>query len=71
MSRPDAVLVLADGTSFDGEAIGAIPPDGVSTGEVVFNTALSGYQEILTDPVVRRAGDHVHVPAHRELRREP
>jgi len=50
MTRPDAVLVLADGTSFDGEAIGASPPGGVSTGEVVFNTALSGYQEILTDP---------------------
>jgi carbamoyl-phosphate synthase small subunit len=50
MTRPDAVLVLADGTSFEGEAIGASPPDGVATGEVVFNTALSGYQEILTDP---------------------
>jgi carbamoyl-phosphate synthase small subunit len=35
---------------FEGEAIGAQPPDGVTTGEVVFNTAMSGYQEIITDP---------------------
>jgi len=46
----DALLVLADGTTFEGEAIGHVPEDGVATGEVVFNTALSGYQEILTDP---------------------
>ncbi|MCC5953054.1 MAG: glutamine-hydrolyzing carbamoyl-phosphate synthase small subunit [Acidimicrobiia bacterium] len=45
-----AVLVLADGTLFEGEAIGADVPDGVSSGEVVFNTALTGYQEILSDP---------------------
>ena len=42
-----AVLVLADGSVFRGRAIGA---PGVSTGEVVFNTAMTGYQEILTDP---------------------
>jgi len=42
--------VLADGTTFEGEAIGWLPPDGVATGEVVFNTVLSGYQEVLTDP---------------------
>jgi carbamoyl-phosphate synthase small subunit len=46
----EALLVLADGTTFEGEAIGADPPAGVATGEVVFNTALSGYQEIITDP---------------------
>jgi carbamoyl-phosphate synthase small subunit len=46
----DAVLVLADGTTFEGEAVGHVPEHGVATGEVVFNTALSGYQEILTDP---------------------
>jgi len=40
-------LVLEDGTLFRGEAIGA---DGRSVGEVVFNTAMTGYQEILTDP---------------------
>ena len=47
--RP-AVLVLKDGTSFEGEAVGHVPDDGPATGEIVFNTALSGYQEILTDP---------------------
>ncbi len=45
-----AILVLADGSVFEGEAIGAEAPNGVSSGEVVFNTAMSGYQEILTDP---------------------
>jgi carbamoyl-phosphate synthase small subunit len=43
-------LVLADGATFEGEAVGYAPPGGVATGEVVFNTALSGYQEIVTDP---------------------
>ena len=42
-----AILVLADGTVFRGIAIGA---SGMSAGEVVFNTAMTGYQEILTDP---------------------
>ncbi|OIR08789.1 carbamoyl-phosphate synthase small chain [mine drainage metagenome] len=42
-----AILVLADGTVFRGTAIGA---SGSSVGEVVFNTAITGYQEILTDP---------------------
>ena len=42
-----AILVLADGTVFRGAAIGAL---GSSVGEVVFNTAMTGYQEILTDP---------------------
>ncbi len=45
-----AQLVLADGATFDGDAVGYVPPDGVVAGEVVFNTALSGYQEIVTDP---------------------
>jgi carbamoyl-phosphate synthase small subunit len=48
--RAPAVLVLADGEVFEGEAIGAAPPGGVSTGELVFNTVLSGYQEVVTDP---------------------
>ncbi|HEY3142228.1 MAG TPA: glutamine-hydrolyzing carbamoyl-phosphate synthase small subunit [Acidimicrobiales bacterium] len=43
-------LVLADGSVFEGELIGAVPETGVAGGEVVFNTALSGYQEIITDP---------------------
>jgi len=42
-----AILALADGTLFHGQAIGA---SGASAGEVVFNTAMTGYQEILTDP---------------------
>src|SRR3954451_22046817 len=51
MSAPtEALLVLADGTTFEGEAIGASPEGGVASGEVVFNTVLSGYQEVLTDP---------------------
>ncbi|QYZ66915.1 MAG: carbamoyl phosphate synthase small subunit [Gammaproteobacteria bacterium (ex Lamellibrachia satsuma)] len=50
MNKP-AVLVLEDGTTFRGEAIGA---DGQSVGEVVFNTAMTGYQEILTDPSYSR-----------------
>ena len=43
-----ALLVLADGTVFEGEAIGAA--SAVTGGEVVFNTVLTGYQEVLTDP---------------------
>ena len=43
------VLVLADGTSFEGEILG-LGADDVASGEVVFNTALAGYQEIITDP---------------------
>ena len=49
MIRP-ALLVLADGTILEGEAIGAESPGGVASGEVVFNTVLSGYQEVITDP---------------------
>lgn len=48
---PSALLVLADGTVFQGVSIGA---DGHTTGEVVFNTSLTGYQEILTDPSYSR-----------------
>jgi carbamoyl-phosphate synthase small subunit len=44
---PPAILALADGTVFPGISIGAT---GSTTGEVVFNTAMTGYQEILTDP---------------------
>lgn len=43
----EGLLVTADGTVFRGESVGA---DGVATGEVVFNTAMTGYQEIITDP---------------------
>ena len=44
---PPAILALADGTVFIGNSIGAT---GTTVGEVVFNTAITGYQEILTDP---------------------
>ena len=46
MHQP-AILALEDGTVFEGDSIGA---PGLSGGEVVFNTAMTGYQEILTDP---------------------
>ena len=49
VSRPGqrAILALEDGTLFEGRSFGRA---GEATGEVVFNTALSGYQEVLTDP---------------------
>ena len=50
MNSP-AILILANGTQFVGRSIGA---DGISVGEVVFNTAMTGYQEILTDPSYAR-----------------
>jgi carbamoyl-phosphate synthase small subunit len=46
-ARTPAILVLKDGTVFRGTSIGAA---GLTVGEVVFNTAMTGYQEILTDP---------------------
>ncbi len=46
-NHPNALLALADGTVFIGQSIGA---QGATIGEVVFNTAMTGYQEILTDP---------------------
>ncbi len=50
MTKP-AILVLEDGSVFHGRSIGA---DGQTVGEVVFNTAMTGYQEILTDPSYSR-----------------
>ncbi|MBY5925327.1 MULTISPECIES: glutamine-hydrolyzing carbamoyl-phosphate synthase small subunit [unclassified Halomonas] len=50
MNKP-AILALEDGSVFHGTAIGA---DGQTSGEVVFNTAMTGYQEILTDPSYSR-----------------
>jgi carbamoyl-phosphate synthase small subunit len=46
-----AILVLEDGTVFEGDSVGA---PGLAVGEVVFNTAMTGYQEILTDPSYAR-----------------
>ncbi len=47
MAKREAILALADGRTFHGHAFGAI---GETVGEVVFNTAMTGYQEVLTDP---------------------
>ena len=48
-----ALLALADGTVFEGRALGY---DGEVIGEVVFNTAMTGYQEVLTDPSYKEIG---------------
>ncbi len=45
-----ALLVLADGSVFEGEAFGASPSDHIAVGELVFNTSMTGYQEVITDP---------------------
>ncbi|HEY7875900.1 MAG TPA: glutamine-hydrolyzing carbamoyl-phosphate synthase small subunit [Actinomycetota bacterium] len=47
MSRPPALLALEDGTTFQGESFGA---EATITGEICFNTGMTGYQEVLTDP---------------------
>ena len=49
--HPRAILALADGTTFEGRSIGA---EGHVVGEIVFNTSMTGYQEILTDPSYAR-----------------
>ncbi len=51
MTMKPALLALADGTVLHGQGLG---PDGFSDGEIVFNTAMAGYQEILTDPSYSR-----------------
>ncbi|MDA8295787.1 MAG: glutamine-hydrolyzing carbamoyl-phosphate synthase small subunit [Actinomycetota bacterium] len=49
--HPEALLVLADGTVFSGRAFGALGAHGaIATGELVFNTVMAGYQEVITDP---------------------
>ncbi|NIM07303.1 MAG: carbamoyl phosphate synthase small subunit, partial [Armatimonadetes bacterium] len=50
MARKEAILVLDDGTYFEGVSIGV---EGSTVGEVVFSTAMTGYQEMLTDPAFR------------------
>ena len=60
----EGLLVLADGTTFEGELVGAEPAAGVATGEVVFNTVLSGYQEVISDPsyagqIITFTGSHI------------
>lgn len=46
----EGLLVLADGSTFEGEVLGFPAGEGPATGEVVFNTVMAGYQEVLTDP---------------------
>ena len=46
----EGVLILSDGERFEGELVGAEPEGGVAVGEVVFNTTMTGYQEVLSDP---------------------
>ena len=60
-----AYLLLADGTLFEGTAVGY---EGQSIGEVVFNTGMAGYQEVLTDPSYY--GRYHDLPAHRQLRHQ-
>ena len=50
LNRSESRIVLADGAVFEGVAIGAKPAGGITTGEFVFNTVLSGYQEVISDP---------------------
>ncbi len=46
----EIALVLEDGSVFEGEAIGHVPDGGIAAGEVVFNTTMTGYQEVISDP---------------------
>ena len=61
------VLVLADGTVVWGKGFGAT---GSAVGEVCFNTAMTGYQEVMTDPSYAGADRHLHLPAYRQCRRQ-
>ena len=64
--KPTALLVLADGTVIEGIGLGAT---GKAAGEVCFNTAMTGYQEILTDPSYAGPDRHLHLPPYRQCRR--
>ncbi len=46
----EIALVLEDGSVFEGEAVGFMPESGIAAGEVVFNTTMTGYQEVISDP---------------------
>ena len=56
-----AVLALEDGSIFRGVALGA---EGSASGEVVFNTSMTGYQEILTDPLLRTTNRNPYLSSH-------
>ena len=66
LSNERAYVLLEDGMRLDGDAV-ARPAHAV--GEVVFNTAMTGYQEAVTDPSYARPDHHLHLSADRELRR--
>ena len=59
--------MFADGRTVWGKGFGA---EGEAVGELCFNTAMTGYQEVMTDPVLRQAGRRLHLPAHRQCRRQ-
>lgn len=59
-----AFLILEDGTVFEGTSIGSTR-EVIS--EIVFNTSMTGYLEVLTDPVLRRTGRRYDLPADRQL----
>ncbi len=62
----NAVLALEDGTWFGGTSVGAA---GETSGEVVFNTSMTGYQEVLTDPSYAGTDRHDDLGPDRQLRR--
>ena len=64
----EALLALEDGLTFKGKSFGA---QGETSGEVVFNTSLTGYQEILTDPFLRRPDCYSHLSSDWQLRCQP
>ena len=69
IDKQKAYLVLQDGTYFEGNAIGKI---GTTTGEIAFNTGMTGYQEVFTDPyyygqIVTMTMDHIGNYGAREL----
>ena len=61
------MIVFADGRTIWGRGFGA---EGQAVGELCFNTAMTGYQEVMTDPVLRAAGDRLHLSPHRQCRRQ-
>ena len=67
MRRRPALLVLADGTVIEGKGAGAA---GIAAGEVCFNTAMTGYQEILTDPSYAGQIVTFTFPAYRQCRHQ-
>ncbi len=67
MTRRRARLVLEDGSGYEGVGCGA---DGVTSGEVVFNTSMTGYQEILTDPSYAGQIVTMTVPRDGQLRHD-